>query len=219
MKLKVFLIGFFLLLAFFYIGGCTNAGKWLVKNDEVTHADAMVILMGSIADRVLQAVDMYKGNVAEHVIFAEVDVSAYEKLEMRGFHISGTTELVYDAAVTLGIPGSKITVLSGKATSTRMEALLVSQYLLRNSDIDSLIIITSAPHSRRASIIFNQVFKKNELPVTVLCCPSKYSNFNSTKWWCTDNGIQVVFSEYLKLINFFFSRKRLDKSLSVTGLY
>jgi len=49
--------------------------------------------------------------VAEQVIFADVDVSAYEKLDERGFHISSNTELVYDAAVTLGIPGSNITIL------------------------------------------------------------------------------------------------------------
>jgi len=100
-----------------------------------------------------------------------------------------------------------------------MEALLVSQYLIGNPDIDTLVIITSAPHTRRASIIFNHVFKKNELPVSVLFCPSKYTNFDATKWWRTDKGIQVVLSEYLKLVNFFFSRKRLDKALSVTGLY
>jgi len=58
MKRKIFLFVFFLLLALFYIVGCANAGNWLVKNDEVMHADAMVILMGSIADRVLQAGDL-----------------------------------------------------------------------------------------------------------------------------------------------------------------
>ena len=210
MKRKIFLFAFFLILALLYIRGCVNAGKWLVKDDKVTHADVMVILMGSVADRVLQAVDLYKEGMAEQVIFADVDVSAYKKLDERGFHISSNTELVYDAAVTLGIPESNITVLPGRATSTRMEALLVSRYLLGNPDMDTLIIITSAPHTRRASIIFNHVFEKNELPVTVLCCPSKYTNYNPGKWWRTEKGIQSVISEYLKLVNFFFSRNNLN---------
>ncbi|HPM03901.1 MAG TPA: hypothetical protein PK816_17210 [Candidatus Cloacimonadota bacterium] len=99
-----------------------------------------------------------------------------------------------------------------------MEAFLVSKYLLGNPDIDTLITITSAPHTRRASIIFNNVIKKNELPVNVLCCPSKYTNFNAKKWWCTGNGIQVVFSEYIKLGSFLFNRNRMDNTQSVHGM-
>ena len=32
-----------------YIGGCRRAGTWLVKEDVPGHADAMVLLMGSIS--------------------------------------------------------------------------------------------------------------------------------------------------------------------------
>ena len=42
-----------------YIGGCRRAGEWLVKEDVPPHADAMVLLMGSFPERVLQAADLY----------------------------------------------------------------------------------------------------------------------------------------------------------------
>ena len=117
MKLKLYLIVFLLILFFLYMGGCRRAGSWLIKDDGLAHADAMVILMGPIADRVLQAADLYEQKWAGKVIFTEVNVDAYQKLEARGFHLSSNTEQVRDAAFTLGIPSDSILILKSTAFS------------------------------------------------------------------------------------------------------
>jgi len=208
MKRGINLIVILTVICLIYIAGCRRAGAWLVKEDESVHADAIVILMGTIADRVLQAVDLYKQEVADKVIFAEVSVTAYQILEARGFHIKSTAEEVHDALITLGIPSDNVNMLPGDATSTLMEALIVRDYLNNNPGIDTLLIISSAPHTRRASIIFKTVIKKSEMPVTVLCSPSSYSKYNSEKWWHTKDGIRVVLLEYLKLADFVLFEKR-----------
>ena len=208
MRLRIYLIIVVLLLIILYVGGCRRAGSWLVKDDEPKHADAIMILMGSISDRVLQAVDLYEQKIASRVIFVEVSVKAYKDLESRGFHIRGTTEEVHDAVMTLGIPSDSIIILPGDATSTQMEAMIMRKHIINSPGIDTLIIVSSAPHTRRASIIFEAAFRKAEIPVTVLCSPSPFTNFNSERWWHTKDGIRLVLSEYIKLADFIFFEKR-----------
>ena len=68
--LKSRLIFFFILivLTVVYIDGCRRAGNWLVKEDVPEHADAMVLLMGSFPDRVMQAADLYNEGQADRLI-------------------------------------------------------------------------------------------------------------------------------------------------------
>ena len=70
LMLKSRIIFFMLLLslAILYVGGCRRAGEWLVKENVPVHADAMVLLMGSFPERVLEAVDLYQrqGRQADH---------------------------------------------------------------------------------------------------------------------------------------------------------
>jgi len=210
MKSRVYLFVVFLLVLIAYVSGCRKAGKWLVKKDDLVHADAIVILMGSIADRVLQAEDVYKLGMSDKVIMVEASMGAYKVLEDRGTFIISNTKQVRDAIVALGIQPDNISILPGDANSTQMEAIIIRDYLKDKPGVDTLILISSAAHTRRASMIFESAFRKVEMPVHVSCSPSIYTNFEADKWWQSKEGIQIVFFEYLKLANFFlFERRQL----------
>jgi len=192
---------------------CYRAGTWLVKDDAPVHADAMVILMGSIADRVLQAADVYQKRLAGKVIIVEESMGAYKELEARGVHIISNTIQVRNAVIALGIPADSIIILPGDARSTQQEALIIRKYLANKPGMDTLLLVSSAPHTRRASIIFEKAFGKTGTPVIFYCSPSKYSNFRGNGWWKHKEEIQAVLSEYVKLLNFLFiDRRRLSNS-------
>jgi uncharacterized SAM-binding protein YcdF (DUF218 family) len=196
-----------------FLGSCRKAGTWLVMKDNPVHADAIVILMGSISDRILQATDLYKQGSAREVIIVEESMGAYRALEERGVQIISNTRQVRDALVTLGIPADGITTLQGDATSTQMEAMIIKEYISDKPGIDTIIIVSSADHTRRASMIFNAAFRNVEEPVTILCSPSAYTNFDAEKWWRGKEGIQVVVSEYVKIANFLlFERRKLQRN-------
>jgi len=194
------------LIIILYIVICRNAGQWLVNEDEPITADAIVILMGSVYDRVLN----HQG-FSRNLIMVETrqfyDDEAMQSSEFRGTSNTGQTRNI---AISLGVNPDSITILPGGATSTRMEATIIREYLADKPDIDTILLVSSAEHTRRASIIFKSAFRKAEMPVYVVSSPSFYSDFNTKKWWRSKNEIKNVVTEYLKMAFFYvFDRWRL----------
>ena len=179
-----------------------NAGTWLVKEDAAVKTYAMVLLMGSIPDRVLQAADVYRQGLANKLIIVQESMASYRKLQERGVHFQNTTQQCVEAAVELGIPADSIIVLPGDARSTQQEATIVREYIPLHPEISSITLVTSPDHTRRASMIFEKAFRKQNMPVTVQCSPSKYNGYTGIGWWKNKEGIQAVMMEYLKIINF-----------------
>lgn len=48
-------------------------------------------------------------------------------------------------------------------------------------------------------MIFKTVFRKAELPVTVLCCPADNYGTDLKRWWRDKEGFQAVVSEWVKI--------------------
>jgi uncharacterized SAM-binding protein YcdF (DUF218 family) len=201
---RIIYSGIFLFFILVSATTCRNAGKWLVKNDNPVHADALVILMGSIPDRVLEATDLYKAGLTDRVVIVEESMGAYRELEARGAHIISNTQQCRNAAIALGIPEESIVVLPGDARSTQQEAIIVREFLKARPAIDTILLVTSADHTRRATMIFEKAFKKSGMQIVVYSCPSKYSNFKGKGWWKRKESIQVVLFESIKIANFFF---------------
>jgi len=186
-----------------------GAGTWLVKSDPPVHADAMVMLMGGIApDRILESADHYNSGLAGRLLIVQESMGAYSALEKRGAHIISNTEQTVSAAMALGIPADSILVLPGDARSTQTEAIIIRDYLKNSRGIDTLTLITSADHSRRAFLIFSKALRKAGLPVVVLSNPSRYSGFNPRGWWKRKEDTQAVVMEWVKLANYWL----IDKS-------
>lgn len=179
-----------------------SAGTFLVKTDTAQKSDATLILMGSIADRVLQASDIYKRNLTNQILIVNNIQYGSEYLAQYDVHIPNFAELSKQALTQLSIPDSLITIIPGRAASTRAEAEITANYLKQNPHIDTLIIVSSAAHMRRASMIFKDTFKDNNLNTIILTVPSKYSGFNAKKWYTHRESAKQVFMEYVKITSF-----------------
>lgn len=198
-----------LLVVLSLVGGCRKAGSWLVREELPEQADALVLLMGSIPDRVLQTADFYNEGMAGKVILVEESMGPAEALTATGFKLVRTTEQVVDALVYLGVPRESIILLPGEATSTQMEAETVRDYLKsRQTGIESLILVSSSHHMRRGTMIFKAAVKPLQTYVDVYSGPSTYSDFNASFWWKSREDIQDVVLEYLKIFNFILFEKR-----------
>ena len=179
-----------------------------MKKDLPVHADAMVLLMGSFPDRVLQAVDLYKKGIAGRLIIVEESMGPFSKLESRGAEIISNSEQARNSCVALGIPADSIKVLPGEARDTKTEAIVVRNYLEGNAAIDTLLLVSSPPHMRRASMIFKAAFRDAEYPVYIGCSPSAYSNFNAGRWWRRKEDVQEVLTEFGKILNFILLERK-----------
>jgi len=201
----------FLILLVFYIGGCRKAADWLVYEDLPEISNAMVLLMGSYSERVLEAADLYKSGRAGRLIIVEESMGEYRQLEKRGIKIISNTTQAKNAAIMLGIPSDSITVMPGDARSTLNEAEVVRDYVHSHTDIDTLLLVSSPLHMRRASIIFRSAFMDSEIPVYIGCKPSRYSGFNPDRWWRDRENVQAVLYEYIKIGSFLvFERNKIS---------
>lgn len=201
-----------LVLILLAVGSCRKAGSWLVKAHEPEHADVMVMLTGRITDRVLQIDDLYKQHVAEKIWIVEPGKGDYQALEERGVRIVSEVSLIHNALTDMNIPSDSIVVLPGDATSTRMEAEAVREYLQTQPGIDTLLLVSSSSHTLRAYKIFKAAFRAMENPPVLCCSPSSYTRFYAEKWWRSRDDIQQVAEEYLKLVNYaLFERRQLRK--------
>jgi len=202
LKNRILFFGVLLLLVVLYTGGCRRAGQWLVKEELPSHADALVILMGNFPERVLQAADLYNEGRSDRILIVEESMGAYRSLKERGINIVSKTTQAVESCVALGVPAEKITVLPGDARSTLTEAVIIRDYLQNVGGIDSLVIVSSPYHLRRATLIFKKGLEKLEPPVWIGCSPSAYADYNAAGWWKQKEDIQDVLSELLKLLNF-----------------
>lgn len=187
------------------------AGTWLVRKDGPRKADVMVMLMGSIPDRVLETSDLYRAGYAKKIILVEENMGSYRKLEERGAEILSNTTQCFNALIRLGVKSTDITILPGDAESTLAEAMIVRNFLKGQPEADRLILVTSPGHTRRSWIIFSQAFRKSGMKTRIIAVPSKYNAFSGHGWWKHKETIQIVLQEYIKLFSFFvFERSRLD---------
>jgi len=191
-------LAFFVLALFAFI----NAGNYLVQKDQLTKADAVLILMGTIADRVLETNDIYLAAYTENILIVDNMQIGREQMQTAGISIPNKAALSISALQQLGIDSEKITLLPGQAASTRAEAEITANYLKQNPHIDTLIIVSSAAHMRRAGMIFKDTFNDHNLNVIVLSSPSKYSGFNAKHWWKHRESAKQVFMEYVKITSF-----------------
>ncbi len=207
-----------ILILLLAVGSCRKAGSWLVKADETPHADVMVLLMGSISERVLQTADLYSEEVAGKVWIVEEGMGAIQTLEERGVMLIRNSTQASNALTALGVPSDSILILPGDASSSRMEAEIVRDFLITLSDtdtnggLDTLLLVSSSWHTRRAFKIFRAALHPLDESPVVRCSPNPYTSFDPDKWWKSKNDIQKVVTEYLKLANFvLFERRELRR--------
>jgi uncharacterized SAM-binding protein YcdF (DUF218 family) len=180
-----------------------SLGNYLVAEDEPQQSDIIVLLMGSGPDRMLGAVDLFKQGYADHIVMVRNMVRGYDLVVSQGVKIPHDTDIAKEVAVQLGVPEEKITVLPGDALSTQDEALQVREYLKSETDIESLIIVTSKSHSGRAKKIFVKAMSSIDREVQVISCPTQYDDFNAEGWWQSREDLKRGVLEYLKLMNFY----------------
>lgn len=179
------------------------AGTYLVRTDNPTKPTPTIILMGSIADRVLETNDRYKAGLTDTIIIANSNQSGGETLLQYGITIPNNTALSAQILIQLGIPDSCIFILPGKTKSTRDEAdTLISWIKTNRINLQAIILISSSAHMRRANMIFKDAFNDNNLNISIYTIPSKYSDFNAQHWYTDRESAKQVFLEYVKITSF-----------------
>ncbi|MBU4350680.1 YdcF family protein, partial [bacterium] len=73
LPLLVILLAFFIFLSIFIV---PNLGQWLVVMDELQESDMIVVLMGSVYDRILEAADLYDEGYSDRIVLINSFITA-----------------------------------------------------------------------------------------------------------------------------------------------
>ncbi len=159
----------------------------------------IVVLMGSIPDRALGAVDVYEQG--DTILMVRSMLTGYEELEARGLTVPGWVDINEIILLESGVLEEDILILPGNAQSTKDEALIITRFLEEITGVDELILVTSKFHSQRSKLIFKKAL--NHLGIQILSQPTPYDSFQPTGWYRNREDFKRVVTEYLKLIHFF----------------
>lgn len=174
-----------------------QVGGWLVVADPQGPADAIVVLGGSYPDRILEAVDLYLETPAQRFFLTMgPPLPGGDELRRRGVPVREEHEENRATAVQLGVPEASIRTLSPPVASTLAEAHVVAA-ALRQEGWDSVVIVTSKLHSRRARLTFRAVCGD---AVAIQVRPSRHDPFDANDWWQRRGFARRVVIEYGKLM-------------------
>lgn len=199
LKKRHLLVLFFTILLLFFRYG----GELLVTEDDLENVDqsVLVLLMGSVGDRALGALELYENEKVDQIWIVQSHLEGSELLKEKNITIPGDAELSKRILTDSGVPEEKITIISGDAESTKDEALAVRKYLQNFPEIEHLILTTSKFHSYRAKLIFNKALKDKGM--TIYSSPTPYDPYNARGWYRDREDIQRVTTEYMKLAHYF----------------
>jgi len=185
-----------LILGFFLLRGL---GSWLVVQDPLDHADAIVVLGGTMYERQMEAVDLYKEGWAPRIyVVRELADWGEAELIARGVAYTRVVDLQIDTMKKLGVPGDRIIVLDA-AGSTAEEALLVLR-LVNEQRFKTVIVVTSKQHTRRARMVMNR--RLSGSGVTVIVRPSRYDRANVDRWWTERATLRFTLFETQRLFGY-----------------
>ncbi len=132
-----------------------GVGRWLVVEDPLVKARAIVVLSGAMPLRAIEAAKLYREGYAPEIWLTHSTEPA-ETLEEMGILFSG--EDYYNARVLIheGVPPEAIHVLEPPIVNTADEIRVVAASLTRGKG-GTVIFVTTKAHTRRVRLLWRRL--------------------------------------------------------------
>ena len=192
LKLIGSVFGFIVILVVAVIVGylvLRGAGAFLIIADELQPANAIIIMGGGGEARMGEALELFRDKLSRIIVLTETGeyVGEYDYLQSFDIRIQ---------LMNNGVPAGSILITDQEVTSTLEEAQAVLQ-LMKTQQMQSAIIVTDPYHTKRTSIIFNDIFADED--ISLYFRPVTPSWYNSRTWFLSRDGWKFTLLEYLKL--------------------
>jgi uncharacterized SAM-binding protein YcdF (DUF218 family) len=176
--------------------GIRLVGYWLVVEDPLEPAQAIVVLSGSMPLRALEAADIYRRGYSAEV-WVTRSASPVEELRQMGIGYVG--EEFYNEKVLMhrGVPADAIRILQEPVENTEEEVREIAAELQRVGG-SKVIVVTSKPHTRRVKAIWK--VRVGGSPRLIVRFASQDS-FDAAHWWRHTRDALDVVREVLGLVN------------------
>jgi len=180
------------------------AARILIVSVPLQQADAIAVLSGGAAykERTRYAAELYRMGRAHRIVLTnDNNKGGWSAVEERNpfFYELATAELV-----RLGVPKDRIDIEFEPVDSTYTEVKVLRRYSESNG-LKSLLVVTSAYHSRRAWWTLRKVFEGSGTSLGIESVPPGSQTPNPATWWIHIAGWNAVPPEFLKIAYYWIS--------------
>ncbi len=176
--------------------GFRHVGRWLVVQDELEPAHAIVVLSGRMPARARQAAEIYRQGFAAQV-WVTRPVSAAAELQQMDIPYVGEDFYNEKVLMHLGVPFDAIRVLEKPIVNTEEEVREIAEELRREGG-QKVIVVTSKPHTRRVKAIWKVRVGENP---RLLARYASEDDYDADHWWRHTHDALYVVREVLGLAN------------------
>jgi len=173
-----------------------GVGRWLVVEDPLDKAQAIVVLSGRIPMRAKEAARLYKAAYAPQVWLTRANEPAASLQEM---YIAYLGEDFFNSRVLMheGVPANAIRALEPPIDNTADEVRAIAAELEQEKGA-AVIIVTSKAHTRRVRTLWRELAGGKGRAI-VRAAPT--DPFAPEHWWRATGDALDVMREVLGLLN------------------
>jgi uncharacterized SAM-binding protein YcdF (DUF218 family) len=185
------------LVLFSAVASFLSVGRWLVVEDPLEKAQAIVVLSGGAMPlRAIEAARLYREGYAPKVWLTH---SSEPGATLKAMQIPYVGEDSYELRVLMrqGVPADAIRVLEPAILNTADELAAVSA-ALQQEQSGIVIIVTSKVHTRRARILWHRLSTRRGQAVIRAASDDP---FEPGRWWRTSRDALDVVRELLGILN------------------
>ncbi len=182
-----------------------GVGRWLVVQDELGQADAIVVLSGRMPMRAVEAARIYHQGAAARVWVMRPWGPA-AALKQMGIAYVGEEFYSEKVLMALGVPSDAIRVMENETGNTADELAELVR-VLRQQGGKAAIVVTSKAHTRRVLALWNRLegaHPRSAADGSALKLIVRYAAddpYDGAHWWRTTRDALDVVREVLGLCN------------------
>jgi uncharacterized SAM-binding protein YcdF (DUF218 family) len=175
-----------------------KAGTWLIIEDPLQPARAIVVFGGEVPFRAMEGARLYKRGWASEVWLTQGGLFS-EDIRLGQLGIERMPEHAYSRAVLerMGVPVSAIRVLRERDANTADEVRTIARDLDRFGG-DRVILVTSSYHSRRVKFLWHTLVGKRPEAIVRY---TRDEPFDARRWWRDSADAMAVAREWSGLLN------------------
>ncbi len=173
-----------------------GVGRWLVVEDPLVKARAIVVLSGAMPLRAIEAAKLYREGYAPEIWLTH-STEPGETLEKMSIPFAG--EDYYNKLVLIheGVPAEAIHVLDRPIVNTADEIRAAAAALKPGKDA-AVILVTTKAHTRRVRLLWRRLAPGQGRAIVRAASADP---FDPRHWWRTTSDALDVVREFLGLLN------------------
>jgi uncharacterized SAM-binding protein YcdF (DUF218 family) len=170
-------------------------GFWLMREDPLEKASAIVILSGGMPERAIEAAAIYRTGYAPEVWVTQA-AQPREEMQSLGVPFDGEEEYSRRILIHEGVPANAIRILAPPIVNTADEMHTIAGTLPRNGA--TIIIVTTKAHTRRVHALWSRLGAGR---ARIIVRAAAGDSFDPARWWHSTRDALDVVREVLGLLN------------------